>query len=219
MGSEISREEIAEALLQRPEPCACGRRRSSMLMSASGGWGGRITEGCTWCVLTARGVVGAIAWWDGARWEQREVGEGFVTCVLDELPSQRPDLPVPALEDALAQFHRVTRMFRHRLDLEGWSAWVACLLNPAVPEREVVAALEVIAAFEPSKVHWANAALVDWPRLSSYAAADRARVVAHHRALLEGEHAEIYGRNAALALRRLGEDATWPPAPPEPVDA
>jgi hypothetical protein len=218
VGSEISREEIDAALQQRPEQCECGRRHSSILMANTSGWGGYISEGCTWCLLQARGVVGAIAWWDGRRWEQRDVGDGFVVCLLDELPSQRPQTPVPPLEDALDQFHRVTRMFRHRLDLDGWSAWVACLLNPTVPEREVVAALEVIAAFEPGKVHWANAALVDWPRLSAYAATDRARVVAHHRALLDGPHPEIYGRNAALALRRLGEQATWPPEPRTPVD-
>ena len=124
---------------------------------------------------------------------------------------------MPHLETALAQFHRVTRLFRHRHDLNGWAAWVACVLNQGVPEGEVVAALEVVASTDPSKVHWANAALLDWTRLSAYAAADRDRVVAHHRAQLTGEHADIYGRNAASALRRLGEDVTWPPtAEPEP---
>jgi hypothetical protein len=216
VGSEISREEIAEALLARPTPCLCGRRPASMLMACGSGWGEQIDDFCTWCVLMERAPVGAIAAWDGRRWEQREVGDGFVARFLDELPSQRPDVPVPSLETALAQFHRVTRMFRHRLDLNGWAAWVACVLNPGVPEGEVVAALEVIASTDPSKVHWANAALLDWTRLSAYAAADRARVVAQHRAQLEGEHADIYGRNAASALRRLGEDVTWPPAP---VDA
>ncbi|MFN8170163.1 MAG: hypothetical protein U0S36_15465 [Candidatus Nanopelagicales bacterium] len=212
MGSEISREEIDEALRERPSDCACERRTASMLMAATNRWGETVVPYCTWCLLVDRAAVGAIASWDGEHWDRREVGDGFVAAFLRDLPSERPDVPVPDLAVALAQFHRVTAMFRHRNDLHGWAAWVACVLNPHVPEGDVVAALEVVSAGDPSKAHWASAALTDWERLASYAAVDRARVVALHRAHLDGELAEIYGRNAAGALRRLGEDAVWPPA-------
>ena len=180
MGSEISREEIAEALMQRPRL----RVRAAYHLDAHGLRQrlGRAVGGLLHLVRPhGAQPVGAIACVGRPAWEQREVGDGFVAAVPRRAARPASGRAGARLETALAQFHRVTRMFRHRLDLNGWAAWVACVLNPSVPEGEVVAALEVIAATDPSKVHWANAALLDWTRLSSYAAADRARVVAFHR--------------------------------------